>query len=157
MSFLYKNAKNPHISAQIFVFFKKKSYLCSVKGCKTWTYILRQGAASLMLLLFVGYYVDVNFFCHSHIVNGVTIIHSHIHNQHHHDTDEGGHTATELTLIANMAAQFLTTGEMPETELAAFDTLILTLGCEQDTEVVSTHLLTHNLRAPPASCSTPRS
>lgn len=103
-----------------------------------------------MLLLFVGYYANVSLFCHTHIVNGVTLVHSHFHNQHHHDTDEGGHTATELTLIANMAAQFLTTGEMPQTELTVFDTLILTLGCEQDSEVVSTHLLTISLRAPPA-------
>ena len=121
-----------------------------MKRSKVWTYILRQGAASLMLLLFVGYYVDVNFFCHSHLVNGVTIVHSHFHNQHHHDTNEGGHTATELTLIANMATQFLTTGETPLTELTAFDTLILILGCEQESEVVSTHLLTISLRAPPA-------
>lgn len=103
-----------------------------------------------MLLLFVGYFVDVNFFCHSHIVNGVTIIHSHIHNRHHHDTDEGGHTATQLTLIANMATQFLTTGEMPQTELAIFDKLILTLGCEQDAPTASLCLVCPSLRAPPA-------
>ncbi len=106
-----------------------------------------------MLLLFVGYYVDINFFCHSHIVNGVTIVHSHFHNQHHQDTDEGGHTATELTLIANMAAQFLTTGETPQTELAVFDTLIQTLGCEQAALVTSIHLACPSLRAPPALLS----
>lgn len=103
-----------------------------------------------MLLLFVGYYADVNCFCHSHIVNGVTIVHSHFHNQHHHDTEEGGHTATELTLIANMAAQFLTTGEMPQAELTVFDTLILTLGYEQDSQTTSIHLSCPSLRAPPA-------
>lgn len=128
-------------------------YLCSVKRSKVWTYILRQGAASLMLLLFVGYYVNVNFFCHTHIINGVTLVHSHFHNQHHHDTDEGGHTATELTLIANLTNQFQTTGETVLTELAVFDTLILTLGVEQAALVTSIHLSCPSLRAPPALLS----
>lgn len=133
-----------------FAYVKKKSYLCSVKRSKVWKYVLRTGAASLMLLLFASYYVDVNFFCHSHIVNGVTIVHSHFHNQHHHDTNEGGHTTTELTLIANMAAQFLTTGETPQTELTIFDTLIQILGCEQATSSISIHLACPSLRAPPS-------
>lgn len=104
-----------------------------------------------MLLLFVGYYVDVNFFCHSHIVNGVTIIHSHIHNKHHHDTNEGGHTTTELTLIANLATQFVTTGETSLAELIVFDTNVLTLGCEQDSPMTSIHLSCPSLRAPPVA------
>lgn len=121
-----------------------------MKRSKVWTYILRQGAASLMLLLFVGYYVNVNFFCHTHIINGVTLVHSHFHDKHHGDTDEGGHTATELTLIANMAAQFLTTGEMPQTELSVYENLIQTLGVEQAPQVSSIHLSCPSLRAPPA-------
>lgn len=31
----------------------------------------------LLLVLFVGYYTDIHFFTHSHIINGVTIVHSH--------------------------------------------------------------------------------
>lgn len=107
--------------------------------------------ASLMLLLFMVTYANINLFYHTHVINGVTIVHSHIHDPHHNDTDEGGHTSAELTLIANMAAQFLTTGEMPETGLTAYLTLIQTLGCEQDAEVISTHLLTPSLRAPPVT------
>lgn len=103
-----------------------------------------------MLLLFVGYYADVHFFAHAHIINGVTIVHSHVHNQHHHDTNEGGHTTSELTLIANMASQLLTTAEVAPEAPAAFDILILTLGIEQDAKTVSEHLSCCSLRAPPA-------
>lgn len=136
----------------LFAYSKNLLYLCSVKSSNLWKYILRQGAALMMLLLFVGYYVDVNFYSHAHIINGVTIVHSHMHNKHHHDTNEGGHTATEITLIANMATQFLTTGETALTELAVFDTLLLTLGCEQDSQTTSIHLSCPSLRAPPSSC-----
>lgn len=110
----------------------------------------KQWVASLMLLLFVGYYIDVNFFCHSHIVGGVTIVHSHLHNEHHHDTGDGGHTTAELTLIANMAGQFLTTGETAISQIKFFDYLIQTIGAEQAPLVISIHLSCPSLRAPPA-------
>ncbi len=30
-----------------------------------------------LLVLFLGYFTDIHFFTHSHIINGVTIVHSH--------------------------------------------------------------------------------
>lgn len=120
---------------------------------KNLRYILRVSAASLMLLLFVGYYVDINFFVHSHIINGVTIVHSHVHNKHHHDTDEGGHSRAEITLIANMAGQFLTTGATPISDVWADSILIRTIGVEQSARAVSHHLINLSLRAPPMKIS----
>lgn len=70
----------------------------------------RIGAASLMLLLFVGYYANVTLFCHTHIVNGVTLVHSHFHSENHHSTDDGGHTWFEVTLIANLTESFVVIG-----------------------------------------------
>ena len=133
-----------------FAYVKKKSYLCSVKRSKVWKYVLRTGAASLMLLLFTAYYANVTLFCHTHIVNGVTLVHSHFHNQHHHDTDDGGHTVVELTLIAHLTNQLLTTGESPETDLPLYESLIQTLGVEQATPSISIHLACPSLRAPPS-------
>lgn len=104
----------------------------------------------MMLLLFVAYYVDVNFFAHVHIINGVTIVHSHIHGEHHHDTEAGGHTVSEIALIANMAGQFLSTGETDQTEPEAIVVCLLTLDVWQDAEVLAVHLACPSLRGPPS-------
>lgn len=102
-----------------------------------------------MLLLFLSYYVDVNFFVHSHIINGVTVVHSHIHNQHHHDTGEGGHTTHEITLINNLTGQLLTTGEVLGTELETADILLQTLGIEREVPIAQAYLEGLTLRGPP--------
>lgn len=102
-----------------------------------------------MLLLFVGYYVDVNFFVHAHIINGVTIVHSHVHNQHHHDSEEGGHTISEITLIASLTNQFLATDLYPQPDLTPFFILFQSIGAEQQSPRMALHLLSLSLRAPP--------
>ena len=104
----------------------------------------------VLLLLFATYYVQVNFFVHSHIVNGVTIVHSHMHRSTHHDTDTGGHSETELTIIASLNSQFLLTGEMPDTDLSADYHLIYTIGVAQNCVFVSQHTFCLVPRAPPA-------
>ncbi|MDR1719854.1 MAG: hypothetical protein LBR67_07030 [Dysgonamonadaceae bacterium] len=48
--------------------------------------------------MFAFYYVNTCFFYHSHIINGVTIVHSHIHSNSHAQT--GSHSESELTLIS---------------------------------------------------------
>lgn len=103
-----------------------------------------------MLLLFVGYYADVNFFAHAHIINGVTIVHSHVHSEHHHDSAAGGHCTSEITLIAQMASQFLTTGETVECELQTYNILLETIGIEQDAKATQHHFTSLSLRAPPS-------
>ncbi|MBQ0035134.1 MAG: hypothetical protein KBS77_07550 [Bacteroidales bacterium] len=113
-------------------------------------YIIRQSAAAVMLLLFVGYYADVNFFSHAHIINGVTLVHSHVHNEHHHDTQGGGHSTSEITLIAHMASQFLATGETAANDLSTDNLLLQTIGIEQNAKATPHHLTSLSLRAPPA-------
>jgi hypothetical protein len=54
------------------------------------------------MAIFAFYYVNICFFYHSHIINGVTIVHSHIHAQNH--VRAGTHSAGELTLISALSA-----------------------------------------------------
>ena len=122
-------------------------YLCSVKRKE---HTIARIAAMGLLLLFATYYVQVNFFVHSHIVNGVTIVHSHMHRSSHHDTDTGGHDSTELTLIATLNSQFLLTGEMPDTDLSADYQLLNTIGIQQNCVFVTQHTFCLVPRAPPA-------
>ncbi|MDR2621879.1 MAG: hypothetical protein LBC48_04770 [Dysgonamonadaceae bacterium] len=62
----------------------------------------RQIIGHILLVIFVFYYANVCFFYHSHIINGVTIVHSHIHSKAHAQT--GTHSGGELTLIAALSS-----------------------------------------------------
>jgi hypothetical protein len=58
--------------------------------------------ASILFVIFAFYYVDICFFSHSHIINGTTVVHSHLHNKAHSQT--GTHTDGELSLISSLSA-----------------------------------------------------
>ncbi|SFK56863.1 hypothetical protein SAMN05216357_103127 [Porphyromonadaceae bacterium KH3CP3RA] len=58
--------------------------------------------ASILFVVFTFYYVDICFFSHSHIINGTTVVHSHLHNKAH--TQTGTHTDSELKLISSLSA-----------------------------------------------------
>jgi hypothetical protein len=53
------------------------------------------------MVIFALYYANICFFYHSHIINGVTIVHSHFHGEAH--TQTGTHNSSELTLIAALS------------------------------------------------------
>jgi hypothetical protein len=51
----------------------------------------------------MSYYASITFFSHSHIISGATISHSHVHKDSHHDSNNGGHTQQDITLIAQIS------------------------------------------------------
>lgn len=60
----------------------------------------------ILLMIFALYTCSITFFTHSHIIGGVTIVHSHFYG-----TDENGkptheHTGTEIQLIQNLSTYF---------------------------------------------------
>lgn len=59
--------------------------------------LLRMIKAWVMLLLFVVYQVGVTSFVHVHIVNGVTVVHSHLLGDSEHDHTEAQVKSIELT------------------------------------------------------------
>lgn len=113
-------------------------------------HIVRRVAALMMLMLFVNYYVGVNLSWHTHIINGVTVVHSHLHTNHHHDTEGGGHTSSQLTLIANVVSQSYLSGDAVPVEVSTLESLVLSIGVELESKVVSHHYKCSPLRAPPA-------
>ena len=74
-------------------------------------YHFKQIISTVLLILFVLYYADITLFQHTHIINGVTIVHSHFHNRNHEKTPTGGHTATEVTFFAD-SSLFQTFGDI---------------------------------------------
>jgi hypothetical protein len=57
----------------------------------------KQFVALTLVVIFALYYANICFFYHSHIINGSTIIHSHIH------SETGTHSESELTLISALS------------------------------------------------------
>jgi hypothetical protein len=77
--------------------------------------ILNSISKYLLLLLFISYYVNISCFPHVHVINGVTIAHSHFYK----GKASGGqanhsHNATYVQLIA-LSSQFVATGDAPQT------------------------------------------
>jgi hypothetical protein len=78
------------------------SYFCKRKVKES--FMLQRGkqiSICFLLLVFTTYYVDITFFQHSHIINGVTIVHSHFHSNAHTQTES--HSVNELTMISTLS------------------------------------------------------
>ena len=110
---------------------------------------IRELMATAMLLLFVAYYGDTALFYHTHIINGVTIVHSHVHNSHHHDSSDGAHSTSQITLISALNSQLQATEVHIGDGLEAFFHLICIIGQERTAETFKTHLQHQSDRAPP--------
>lgn len=107
--------------------------------------------AALMLLAFSSYYVSATLFTHSHILNGVTIVHSHIHGDVHHTTaPDGGHSAHQVTLIALLQSGLLCTGiEMGATPAQVCAPLLGKVACPSAIHLHNRAIAHLSLRAPP--------
>lgn len=68
-----------------------------------WSNIYKSFLSGALLTLFLGYLCSITLFTHSHIINGVTIVHSHPYSKDHTSKDTA-HTDTELQLIESISS-----------------------------------------------------
>jgi len=109
----------------------------------------KQVIAAFLLVIFALFYTDITMFQHTHVINGITIVHSHFHTSSHEKTPTGGHTATEITFIA-INSLFQTYEDV----LTHFDTTLFLVFCRfilMDVEAKNTkeNFCFSFLRAPP--------
>lgn len=76
------------------------------------------------LALFVSYFADINFFTHNHIINGVTIVHSHFSyntpDSSSPDTPQNhNHSNNALNLISHAAVWIAVLLQAPEISCTA--------------------------------------
>lgn len=107
--------------------------------------------AGLLLLIFASYYANVTLCNHYHVVDGVTIVHSHFHTSDHtSDPVSSNHTDNELTLI-NELQNFVA-----EAQSSDFNIEIVTthhysvLGGSGVQQVCPACTVSSHLRGPPA-------
>ncbi|WP_323403054.1 hypothetical protein [Proteiniphilum sp.] len=102
----------------------------------------------ILFSVFTFYYVNVCFFTHTHIVNGTTIVHSHIHNKAHTQTET--HTESELTLISALSSFHTLSANVGVVGFAVFLLLQVFLLPLLEERVISNLTTSISLRAPPA-------
>ena len=100
-----------------------------------------------MLLLFVVYQVGITSFVHVHIVNGVTIVHSHLLGDNAHD-----HTEKQVASI-DCTCHYVCS-DVPEAVAVAAPRVVLLqkVYAEALVRVVTSDVPTFCLRGPPAVC-----
>ena len=60
----------------------------------------------ILPIIFINYFICISFFTHTHIVNGVTIVHSHPYQSDSRDNPGHEHTGAELQLIQYLSTFF---------------------------------------------------
>lgn len=76
---------------------------------------LVKGIKIALPVIFILYFISITFFTHSHVVNGVTIVHSHPYASNADGSPMHEHTGAEIQLI-----QFLTTFHSVGLEVSNF-------------------------------------
>ena len=106
----------------------------------------------LLLINFLGYYGSIAFFSHVHVVDGVTIVHSHPYKPvNKNNLPDNPHSNKELKVI-QFLSDFFTTGAIVVFSALVHRlllTLLPTLATEGDF-IRFTGNFTHSLRAPPS-------
>ena len=104
--------------------------------------------AIFLAMLFVSDYVNDHFFFHSHIIDNVLVVHSHIHSDSHHQTPSGGHTRQDFNF-------FIHYDDCPTPFISRFIPIEFHICSnkliEANVHVFSIHFVNLKLRAPPES------
>lgn len=104
-----------------------------------------------LLILFLGYYVSISSFTHTHIVNGVTIVHSHPYNPFSKDKPVNHqHSANEFVLI-HFLSHFLTTVSFLAFSIEVYKAVLRKYILQKNDDNFSNlvFLCSNGLRAPP--------
>jgi hypothetical protein len=91
--------------------------------------------------------VDITFFQHSHIINGVTIVHSHFHSKAHAQT--GLHSVNELTMISTLSDLQSPQVAIAGVAISLFVLLSAVVDVIPDNKLIVQTVFHTSLRAPP--------
>lgn len=62
----------------------------------------------ILPIIFINYFICISFFTHSHVINGVTIVHSHPYQKNTDGTASHEHSGAEIQLIYTLSTFFAT-------------------------------------------------
>lgn len=104
-----------------------------------------------LLILFLGYYVSIFSFSHTHIVNGIAISHSHPYNPFSQDKPENHQHTTQGFVLIHFLSHFLTTVSFFAFFIALYITVLRKFIFKKKDENFSNIFskYSYGLRAPP--------
>lgn len=102
-----------------------------------------------LMVIFALYYANICFFYHGHIINGVTIVHSHFYGKGHVQT--GTHSVSELTLISALSVFQSCAAILAFAGLGVFLSPKNIFFIFFEKKIVSRNIFYCSLRAPPVS------
>ncbi len=118
---------------------------------------LREISAYFLLALFASYYVSTSFFPHTHIVDGKTVVHSHIYFPSGGDKVGGHqHSIQALGTIFSLS-HFFFTGLFSAISLGVFNRYLHyhTYRKNSFPYLLQVHIRANGLRAPPLKITQP--
>jgi len=122
-------------------------------GIETETIVMLQRVKRLigvaLLVIFALYYANITLFYHGHVINGVTIVHSHLHGKAH--AQNGTHTVSELTLISALSTFHSCVAALFFIGLAVFLSLAGVFASVPERKIALRPAIYFSLRAPPAA------
>lgn len=74
--------------------------------------------------LFIYYAASVSLFVHTHVVNGVTIVHSHPYAKNSDGTPAHQHSGTQIELIHQLSTFFASDQIAPSVNIVSFSQLL---------------------------------
>lgn len=78
----------------------------------------------LLPTVFILYFICITFFTHSHVVNGVTIVHSHPYKSDQNGNPMHEHTGSEIQLIQFLTSFHSVSLDIPHFEVRPVETEI---------------------------------
>jgi hypothetical protein len=104
-----------------------------------------------LLILFLGYFGSITLFTHTHIVNGVAIIHSHPYNPFSKDKPVNHQHSENGFILIHFLSHFLTTVSFLAFSIEVYKAVLRKYTLQKNNESFYnlTFLCSNGLRAPP--------
>lgn len=104
-----------------------------------------------LLILFIGYYGNITLFTHTHIVNGVAIVHSHLYYPFSNDNSANHKHSTNGFVFIHLLSHFLTTISFFVFSIGVLKAVLRKYILQKNIENFSNlfFLCSNGLRAPP--------
>lgn len=105
------------------------------------------------MILFIWFYVSISFFTHTHIVNGVVVVHSHPYNPFSKDKPVNHDHSKNGYILIHFLSHFLTTVSFFTISIVVFKAALKNFFSRNNEENLSSNFFisSNGLRAPPLS------
>lgn len=111
---------------------------------KKWMKNLRAYPAAILLLLFSCYYCGISMFSHAHIMNGSSIVHSHLGGSADHEHDDSQYAVIDI--LSQFQSEYVSDSFCIDSPFLLFSEICTAY---EVSEYLNETITVHSLRGPP--------